>query len=181
MPHLAGAPERQLGAYAVLTGVYVAGIAAAAAAIERRRGLPERVDWQDLALIAIATQKLVRDITHDKVTAWMRAPFSRHQGKGQPGEEESVVVGRGMRRAVGQLLVCPFCIGEWIGAGFVVAHPLAPRRTRFVASILAVHGVADFLQVAYLPQPSAACHRPGITRLRPFVAAAERCVSRPTV
>lgn len=110
-------------------------------------------------MIAIATQKLACDITHDKVTAWIRAPFSRYQGRGQPGEEESVVVGRGMKRAIGQLLIFPFCIGEWIGGGFVVSHALAPKRTWLVASILAVHGVADFL-VAY-------------------VAAAERRIPRP--
>jgi hypothetical protein len=63
-------------------------------------------------LIAIARQKLACDITHDKVTAWVRAPFSRYQDRGQPGEEESVVVGRGTKRAIGQLLICPFCIGE---------------------------------------------------------------------
>ena len=161
MPSPREASERPLGAYAVLTGAHVAGITAAAAAIERRRRLPEKIDWQDLALISLATQKLARDITHDKVTAWIRAPFSSYQGKGQPGEEESVVVGHGMRRAIGQLLVCPFCIGEWIGAGFVISHTLAPRRTRFVATILAVHGLADFLQIAY-------------------VAAAERRVPRAT-
>ena len=65
-----------------------------------------------------------------------------------------------MKRAIGQLLIFSFGIGEWIGPGFVASHALAPKRTRLVASILAVHGVADFLQVAYvaaaerrIPQP----------------------------
>jgi hypothetical protein len=45
VPESVEASERPLGPYAVLTGVHVAGIVVAAAAIERRRGLPERIDW----------------------------------------------------------------------------------------------------------------------------------------
>ena len=112
--------------------------------------LPERVDPMDLALFAVATQKLSRVITKEKVTTAFRAPFTEIEGKGGAGELEERPKGRGLRRAVGELLTCPFCLGTWIASGFIYGYIFSPRVTRTVASIFAVSGVADFLQQAYV-------------------------------
>ena len=112
--------------------------------------LPERVELKDIVLFALATQKLSRVITKDKVTTAFRAPFTEVEGKGGAGELEERPKGRGWRRAVGELLTCPFCLGTWIASGFTYGYIFSPRITRAVASIFAVGGIADFLQQAYV-------------------------------
>ena len=112
--------------------------------------LPERVDPKDIALFAIATQKLSRVITKEKVTTAFRAPFTELEGKGGAGELEERPKGHGLRRAVGELLTCPFCLGTWIASGFIYGYIFSPRVTRTVASIFAVSGIADFLQQLYV-------------------------------
>jgi hypothetical protein len=112
--------------------------------------LPERVQPQDVVLFAIATQKLSRVITKDKVTTALRAPFTEVEGKGGAGELEERPKGRGLQRAVGELLTCPFCLGTWIASGFIYGYIFSPRVTRTLASIFAVSGIADFLQQGYI-------------------------------
>lgn len=38
-----------------------------------------------------------------------------------------------MRRAVGQLLTCPYCIGQWVAGGFTLGLVAAPRPTLLAA------------------------------------------------
>lgn len=52
----------------------------------------------------------------------------------------------GPKRAIGELLSCPFCLSQWTAAGLVLGLAAAPRPTRFVASVLAVTGASDALQ-----------------------------------
>ena len=56
----------------------------------------------------------------------------------------------GLRRAVGELLTCPFCLGTWIASGFIYGYVFTPRISRILASIFAVSGLADFLQQLYV-------------------------------
>lgn len=131
----------------IFNGLLAAGLLAQKCSKEP---LPERVEPKDLALFAIATQKLSRVITKDKVTTGFRAPFTEVEGKGGAGELEERPKGRGLRRAVGELLTCPFCLGTWIASGFIYGYIFSPRVTRTVASIFAVGGIADFLQQLYI-------------------------------
>ena len=54
-----------------------------------------------------------------------------------------------MRRAMGELLSCPYCLGMWVSGGFHAGLLFAPRTTRFLASILGSLTISDFLQIAY--------------------------------
>jgi len=132
---------------AAFNGLLAAGLLARKCS---REPLPKRIEPKDLALFALATQKLSRVITKDKVTSAFRAPFTEVEGKGGPGEVEERAKGRGLRRAIGELLTCPFCLGTWIASGFIYGYIFAPRATRSVASIFAVSGLADFLQQLYI-------------------------------
>jgi hypothetical protein len=137
--------------YAALVAVFNGVLASVLLARQcSREGLPERIAPQDLALFAFATQKLSRVITKDKVTSALRAPFTAVEGKGGAGELEERPRGRGLRRAIGELLTCPFCLGTWIASGFVYGYIYSPRITRTLASIFAVSGTADFLQQLYV-------------------------------
>jgi hypothetical protein len=123
--------------------------AAVTAAKRSGRDLPQRVEPRDLALIGIASYQLSRLISKKKVTAFVRAPFTELEGRGGPAELEETPRGTGLRRALGELLVCPYCLGLWASGGFHVGLLFAPRATRFSASVLSAVSIADFLQVAY--------------------------------
>ena len=124
---------------------------AAALAIARRQGreLPDRVSAGQLLLVGTASHKLSRLLSKDKVTSPLRAPFTELEGKGGPAEFEERSRGTGLRKAIGELLICPFCLGLWVIAGFSVGLVFAPRVTRFVASLFAALTISDFLQIAY--------------------------------
>jgi hypothetical protein len=136
--------------YAVLTVIFNALFAGGLLAAKRRgRALPERVAAADLVLIGTASHKLSRLISKDKVTSPLRAPFTELEGSGGPGELEESSRGRGARKAIGELLVCPYCLGLWVVAGFSLGLLFAPRLTRFLAAVFSALTISDFLQIAY--------------------------------
>jgi hypothetical protein len=133
-------------AIAASNGLFAAGLALA-----RRQGreLPERPALGDIALVGVAGHKLSRLIAKDKVTSPLRAPFTELEGSGGAAELEERARGGEVRRTIGQLLVCPYCLDLWAVAGFSLGLLYAPRTTRFVASVFAAQTTSDFLQVAY--------------------------------
>src|SRR4051812_36320188 len=142
--------HRPLAGYAILTGAFGATITGGLVAAHRSgRRLPERLDAQDLLLAGVATHKVSRLITKDKITSALRAPFTRFQEKTGHGELEEAARGRGLRYATGELLVCPYCVAQWVAAGFVVGYVYAPRTTRLLAAMWSVHAAADAAQLAY--------------------------------
>jgi Protein of unknown function (DUF1360) len=141
---------RPLGAYAVLTGAFGASLGGALIAARLTgREFPERWSAQDLVLAGVATHKLSRLITKDKITSAVRAPFTRFQEKSGHGELEEAARGRGLRYAIGELLVCPYCIAQWVAGGLAVGHVFAPRTTRLLSAMWAAQAIADGVQVAY--------------------------------
>lgn len=141
--------RRPLGAYAALVGVFNAGFGGALLYAARSGKLPERLPLLDVALIGAATFKLSRLIAKDAVTGFVRAPFVRFEGMSGVTEPQEEPRGRGIRMALGQLLLCPQCTGLWVAAGFTTAMLSAPRPTRVVASTVTALGIADFLNLAY--------------------------------
>jgi hypothetical protein len=142
--------HRPLGAYAALAGLFEAGFLAFCASQARREEtLPERLPARDIALMAVATQKVSRQVAKDKVTSFLRAPFVRYEGSAGPSEVDEVPRGRGLRYALGELLTCPFCLSQWFSAGMVAAYARRPRATRSVAAVFAVASAADFVQLVY--------------------------------
>jgi hypothetical protein len=142
--------ERPLAAYALLIGLFNAGFASAiAAAHTSGRKLPERIGLADLLLLGTATQKLSRLLAKDIVTSALRAPFTEFGDYSGQGEVDESARGHGMQKALGELVTCPFCVGQWVSAGFVSGFVASPRLTRLVASVFATLSIADFLQLAY--------------------------------
>jgi len=113
------------------------------------RQLPDRIDTRDLALVTIASHKASRLISKDRVTSGIRAPFTKYQDDAGRGEVSEQPRGRGLRRAIGELLICPYCLGMWTSAAFVAGLLVAPRFTRWLASVLTVFFGSDMLQIAY--------------------------------
>jgi hypothetical protein len=141
--------DRPTTGYAALMTTYAAGTLGAAAYLKRSGRVPERIPAADIALAALATHKLSRLVTRDKVTAPVRAPFTEEGEPGGAGEVIDKPAGSGVRKAVGELLTCPFCLGVWVATAFAVALAVAPRATRLVASALAITAGSDALQYAY--------------------------------
>jgi len=142
--------RKPLGGYALLTLVFNAAVATFALARSRSsRPLPERIPLSDMTLLSLGTFKLSRLISKDKVTSFLRAPFTRYEGPAGPSEVSERPRGQGVQQAVGELLVCPYCIGQWVGTGFLAAYLWRPRAVRAVASVLAIVAGADYLQQAW--------------------------------
>jgi len=147
----APASERPpLLSYATLMGVFAALFGSGLVAAKRTgRELPTRIGGADLVTIGVASHKLSRLIAKDKVTSPLRAPFTELEGQGGPGELEERSRGTGARKAIGELLICPYCLGLWVVAAFALGLLFAPRLTRFLVAIFAALTISDFLQIAY--------------------------------
>lgn len=127
--------------------VAVAGVAAAGRATGR--GLPERYDLSDVALGAVATHKFTRLLSKGSVTSPLRAPFTEFDEPAGSAELNERARGGRVRHTVGELLTCPFCLGQWVGTGYVAGLGMAPRTTRSWAAVFAVSGISDMLQQVY--------------------------------
>jgi len=141
--------DRPLGGYAALMGLYGVSVAAGAVGLRRRSGPLPDVRLADVVLTGVATHKLARRMSKDSVTSPLRAPFTRYEGVSGPAELQEQSRGRGLRKAVGELVSCPFCISQWVATGFVFGFLTAPRATRWTASVFTSLALADFLQFAY--------------------------------
>jgi hypothetical protein len=135
--------HRPLAAYGGLIAAFNAAVALGLLAAVRSGRLPARLDARDLALYGIATAKLSRVLTRSRVTSAVRAPFTRFQDDAGGGEVNEQARGTGLRRAVGELLVCPHCIAQWVAVAFVGGHLASPRIARAVASLFVVVWVAE--------------------------------------
>jgi hypothetical protein len=145
--------ERQpLRAHATLTFAFNASVLAFAVAHRRSgRGLPERIPAGDLALMAVGTYKLSRLVAKDRITSFFRAPFTRYKGPSERSSEVSEEPrGEGLRGVVGELLVCPYCLGQWVGTAFLLTYLREPRLARTVASAFAIVAGSDMLQEAWV-------------------------------
>jgi hypothetical protein len=113
------------------------------------RAMPDRIDAGDLALLTIASHKASRMISRDRVTTPIRAPFTRYDDRAGPGEVSEQPRGTGLRRAIGELLVCPYCLGMWTSAALAAGLLVFPRFTRWVSSVFAIFFGSELLQIAY--------------------------------
>jgi hypothetical protein len=113
------------------------------------RPIPERVSAGDIALLGVATHKLSLMGAQDAVTSPLRAPFTELQEKESPKKVDEKPRGEGLRRSVGELLTCKFCLSVWLASFFTYGLVLVPRVTRLVAAVFAVVTVSDNLHQAY--------------------------------
>jgi hypothetical protein len=137
---------------AILVSVFVSAAAGGIAAA-RRAGvrLPEHFDKADVAAVGVATFKLSRILTKSRVTSFARAPFTElHDGAGH-GEVNESARGHGLRRAVGELVVCPYCVSVWISVALTGGLVVFPRQTRILVATANAVALADVLQVIERP------------------------------
>lgn len=136
--------------YGVLIGVFgalFAGFMAIVAFTDKK--LPERLTLRDILLLGVGTYRVSRVLTKDSVTSVLRGHFTRFEYADGNGEVEEKPRGTGMRHAIGELVVCPYCVGQWVAAFAMYGFVLAPRVTRFIAGLYAIYTLSDYLNLAY--------------------------------
>jgi hypothetical protein len=142
--------ERPLRSYALLIGLFHVLFAGF---LHFRQGagrpLPARLGLLDILLLGVATHKLSRLLAKDSVTSVMRAPFVEYEGPASASEVKEKPRGHGLQRALGELLICPFCLGQWVAAGLAYSLVLWPRTTHLVLAVFTALTLSDFLQYAY--------------------------------
>jgi Protein of unknown function (DUF1360) len=141
--------EMPLGGYATLLGAYSLAVCSFLWRVDRAGRLPSRPHFDDIILAGVATHKLARIVTRDRATAPIRAPFTQYVASLGHGEVKETSRGRGLRRAIGDLLTCPFCTGPWIAGALFGGLSVAPRVTRFIAGLFAAVALSDALHHAY--------------------------------
>lgn len=144
-----GDVDAPLASYAGFIGIFNLAFAGSLVAARLAGRTLPTLSAGDIALFGVGTHKLSRLLAKDKVTAAVRAPFSEYEDKGGPAEVKERPRGEGPRRAIGELVTCPYCLDQWVAAGFAVSAIFAPRASRLTAGVFAVAAIADFLQIGY--------------------------------
>jgi len=99
-------------------------------------------------MLGLATFRAGRLIAYDRVTEPLRAPVT-DTVPDQYGTEQNVVAeGSGVRKAIGELVSCPTCVGTWVAAGLVYGMRAAPRPTRLFVGFLGATGLAELIDSA---------------------------------
>ncbi len=145
----AKASHEPLAGHLVLMAAFGFGAGCLALLCKRRLPIDHRVDWSDLLLLGIATHKVARIISKDRITAPLRAPFVRYERSSGSGEVEEAAHGEGVRKSVGQLLTCPYCLAPWVAGGMSALYILSRRLARVFGRVFAVVTISDFLQELY--------------------------------
>ncbi len=115
--------------------------------ISRKHGPSDIVRLRplDFGLLGLATFRLGRMLAYDKVAEPLREPFTRTTVDSYGAAQTVEPAGRGMRRALGELLACPICVGTWIAAGLVYGMHLLPGPTRLFMTIMGTIGLGEVL------------------------------------
>lgn len=111
--------------------------------------IPTSIPFFDVLLIVLATFRLIRLFGKDTVTAFIRDWFAeRNEIVLDTGlvTVEYLHPPRGPRRAMSELLGCPWCMGVWCALFVTFFYFLTPLSW-YVILILAVAGVATFIQL----------------------------------
>lgn len=140
-----GQEPRPLGALLGLIAAYLTFVAAGAAWVTRKGRWPKYLRIDDLVLGMVATHKLSITLARDTIASPVRAPFTRFEGPIGEGRLKEEVRGTGWRKALGELLTCPFCLSQWVATLWAFAFLLFPRPTRMAAAVLTTVTGASWL------------------------------------
>ena len=102
------------------------------------------LDLLDITLLSLATFCLIRLFVYDKIFQFFRNLFFNVEMMN--GEIVLAKPVLGPRRAVADIIVCPWCSGVLIASILVFFYLFSPG-THIVVLILAVAGVGGFLQL----------------------------------
>ena len=123
-------------------GLTLVGVSALGKSVDRPVELPTS---HELVMLAAATFKASRIVSHERVGSVVRAPFV----EGDSSSENAEPAGEGLQRAIGELVTCSRCVGTWAALGLISTRIVAPRTSRLLVVTLAVGAANDFLQAGF--------------------------------
>jgi hypothetical protein len=138
-----------LAEYAGALTLFLASVATLTSAAAAKDLLPKKFKPLDLIVLGIATHKLSRIVSKSRITGAIRSPFVHYVCSCGAGEVNEEPRGRGLQRAVGELISCPYCMGPWSATALGFGMLFAPRVTKLFAKILVGVAISDFLHRAY--------------------------------
>lgn len=110
--------------------------------------------WLDLVILVFASFRLTHLIVFDEITSFLRDPFLTDiyemDTNGQV-VRRTEYKGTGLRRWIGKLLNCHWCVGIWSGALIVAVFLYVPAAFP-VLLVLAIAGVAAVIETKLYPQ-----------------------------
>jgi hypothetical protein len=128
--------------YAAINAVYAVLFAGLLYAT-RERSADDPIAVGELVPLSAATFALSKVVAREKVGTWLREPFVDQDG--HPPEP----TGRGLRRAIGELVTCTRCVGAWSALGIVGLRVASPTTGRTVANVLGASAANDWLQAGF--------------------------------
>jgi hypothetical protein len=130
--------------YTIITVVYMALFTLLASLVRRSTKTVEKPTGSEIFLIGLATYRLSRIISHDRVTQYLRMPFVE-TGKGTEQVEgtQEEPKGEGLQRAIGELVTCTYCSSVWAGTFNSAIYYLFPRTGRLFLLSMAGSGLAE--------------------------------------
>jgi len=137
--------ESPYSAYKLLSLAFNAGLLGVATSGAAKRVFAQPLSLVDFGLTAAAAHKIAHIVSHERVTMYLRSPFTRQKDTGKEGERKEVPKEHGLKRAIGELLTCPYCLAPWVSTALVAGHIFAPIPTRVVTTVFAATAVADWL------------------------------------
>lgn len=130
--------QRPYPYYALLIAIFNALFGGFLWAYRRKDDHLERLTGLDVALLGLSTLRMAKLVSEDEITTVVRRPLVEvHEGQKQPK-------GRGLQRALGQLVLCPTCAGTWIAALLTYALHLFPTQTRPFLAMMSASGASQF-------------------------------------
>jgi hypothetical protein len=163
--HAAERPDRANQATKLtLMGLFL-GILATFSTRTLRRASELQLRPLDLVLLALSTHRVGHVVAYERVAQPLREPFTESRSDASGAGETVVAEGTGVRRALGELVSCPVCVGTWAAAALVYGLHLAPRPTRVFLAIMGASGAAEMVS--------------SLTEVSTWMAQAARKVSEP--
>lgn len=100
--------------------------------------------WIELFLLIVATHEVTNILATDRVTSVFRRPFIdlMIDDSGNMVERPAE---RGLRRALGELVTCPFCLGPWVALTLGTFLALFPISGEIVLGLFAAVAGSDLL------------------------------------
>ena len=137
-------PPTEPSDYAALNAVYGALLAGVVLATRNRGARREPISGPELIPLSAATFALAKVIAREKIGTWVREPFVEEE----PSDGQRPA-GRGIRRAVGELVTCTRCVGTWSALVVVGLRVASPEAGRTVSAVLATSAANDWLQTGF--------------------------------
>jgi hypothetical protein len=116
-----------------------------------RKGGESVLGGYEWIVLVLASFRLTRLLIHDQITGWLRKPFLEVKEDHTTDQPYYYIEpkGKGLRRWLGMLLSCYWCMGVWTTAFLYISWILLSPPSIYVIHILALAGAAAILEAFF--------------------------------